>query len=406
MVGRAGNLARTLLATHKIQANAAYLAEGLRWCDSLVALQIPTTTTAGEAAGLWDTGYNEVFIADTGSALVALAVCHELSEDDAKKATYLRRAVSSADESRRRRGRDVDIPSRRVAATPRPRRGYSVGTPVVVSPGRGRRRYVDALSKFSKFVRNGCVDAPDIGSANVSGICPGATPQGQAQGGGWVRADGALGDGWYKDTLNLDPYTIATATTGSCGFVELASAIRATDPDEAAALDGIAQAAAKWIVNNRTSDGRIPYTISPPTPDDHAVYQPISYSAESFIDVDQHYDGALDYLTPLASTCDWLVGNQSADGSWSDFDDSNLLGLTASGDAQRSPRALSLLQWCAARIPDADPSYAASAKKFIDFLLNPENSDHIGVNTLALPTGFVSLSVADYLQPWVTFRAV
>ena len=73
--------------------------------------------------------------------------------------------------------------------------------------------------------------------------------------------------------------------------------------------------------------------------DDHAVYQPISYSAESFIDVDKRYPGALDYLAPLKTTCSWLVQNQSADGSWGDFDDASELGFTASGDAQRSPRA-------------------------------------------------------------------
>ena len=27
---------------------------------------------------------------------------------------------------------------------------------------------------------------------------------------------GALGDGWYKDAINLTPYTISTATSGSC----------------------------------------------------------------------------------------------------------------------------------------------------------------------------------------------
>ena len=41
---------------------------------------------------------------------------------------YFRRAELSEDGSRRRRGRDVDIQWRRVAATPRPRRGYSVET--------------------------------------------------------------------------------------------------------------------------------------------------------------------------------------------------------------------------------------------------------------------------------------
>lgn len=44
-------------------------------------------------------------------------------------------------------------------------------------------------------------------------------------GAGWVHTSGkdkgALGDGWYKKTINLTPYTISTATTGSCAFVEL-----------------------------------------------------------------------------------------------------------------------------------------------------------------------------------------
>ena len=41
---------------------------------------------------------------------------------------HVRRAGASFDESRRRRGRDVDIPWTRVAATPRPRRRHSVET--------------------------------------------------------------------------------------------------------------------------------------------------------------------------------------------------------------------------------------------------------------------------------------
>ena len=48
----------------------------------------------------------------------------ETSRGDAAAATW----IFHGDESRRRRGRDVDIPWRRVAATPRPQRGYSVET--------------------------------------------------------------------------------------------------------------------------------------------------------------------------------------------------------------------------------------------------------------------------------------
>ena len=48
----------------------------------------------------------------------------KMGRGDAAAATW----IFSGDESRRRRGRDVDIQRRRVAATPRPRRGYSVET--------------------------------------------------------------------------------------------------------------------------------------------------------------------------------------------------------------------------------------------------------------------------------------
>merc|ERR1712023_603542 len=63
-----GNLARVLLASHKIQNNATRLQEGLRWCDSFCNLQKNITTSRGTLGGYWDTGYSEVYIADTGTA--------------------------------------------------------------------------------------------------------------------------------------------------------------------------------------------------------------------------------------------------------------------------------------------------------------------------------------------------
>ena len=348
-----GNLARVLLAAHKINANERYLREGLDWCDSFVALQHPITTSLGETAGWWDTGYDQVYIADTGTAVVALAVCHELQPDASKAA-----------------------------------------------------KYALAMQRFALFVQHGCTAVPPVESAKASGQCP---PRGT----GWIHGEdsspaewrGALGDGWYKDELNLAPYTISTATFGSCGVVELDDVTRGADPT----LRSVALAAAAWIVQNRTKDGRIPYTITPPN-DSPTTYQPISYSAESFIDVDLRYPEAIDSLTPLRSTCDWLVANQSADGSWGRFDDAPRSklhsGFTASGDAQRSPRALSLLQWCSTRLRPADPAHGAAAQRYVDFLLIPEQSDAFGVNTLSLPTGFVGLAIADFILPWVTFRSV
>jgi hypothetical protein len=370
-----GNLARVLLATHKIGlgspvTNKAYLAEGLKWCDTFVGLQIPINTSTGASGGLWNTGYNQVYIADTGTAIAALALCHSLQPDADKKAGY-----------------------------------------------------EDAMEKFKLFVTTGCNTPPDIGSAKTAGVCP---PVGK----GWVidgegPNKGALGDGWYKDELNSEPYTISTATTGSCGFVEYDAVRAAAGKPSEPELAAIAIGAVKWLIRSRTSDGRIPYVITPPTPNDHAVYQPITYSAESFIDVELRYgdrpadtdthkdsDTVRDVLALLNTTCDWLVANQSADGSWGNFNIhgraaavGGSVGFSADGDAQRSPRALSLLQWYHTRI-QANSAYQTAIDKYVAFLLQPSNSKAFGVNELALPTGFVGLAVADLIQPWVTFSPV
>ena len=95
--------------------NEAYLTEGLQWCDTFAGLQIPIITSTGTSGGLWNTGYNQVYIADTGTAIAALALCHSLQPDADKKAGY-----------------------------------------------------EDAMEKFKLFVTTGCNTPPDIGSAKVS----------------------------------------------------------------------------------------------------------------------------------------------------------------------------------------------------------------------------------------------
>jgi hypothetical protein len=109
------------------------------------------------------------------------------------------------------------------------------------------------------------------------------------------------------------------------------------------------RSAVQWIVGSMSDDGRIPYVITP-TDRSPTTYQPITYSTESFIDVDLRYNSPQTkaLLAPLKKTVLWLAHNQSADGSWGYIPkppEHGLLGFSASGDAQRSPRALSLLQW-------------------------------------------------------------
>ena len=76
--------------------------------------------------------------------------------------------------------------------------------------------------------------------------------------------------------------------------------------------------------------------------------------------------------------------NQSKDGSWGVFGHAHSShagpdgaagirtssGFTASGDAQRSPRALSLLQWCYSKVDPLDNVKAAINKSVHAALLS------------------------------------
>ena len=122
------------------------------------------------------------------------------------------------------------------------------------------------------------------------------------------------------------------------------------------------------------------------------------------------------------------------------------MGFSPSGDAERSPRALTLLQWYSARVDSSDAVVNEAIGKFVDFLLDPEVLESIASASAsasasssssssssfllshplllfhrqkaaafgvmqdnaptrggALVTGFVGLALADLVQPWVTF---
>jgi len=356
-----GNLARVLLANYRITGDRTFLESGLRWCDEFASAQLPVKTPGGGAGGYWDTGYREIFIADTGTAVAALALCATLQHDATAVAAYKA-----------------------------------------------------AMERYALFVTKGCTTPPT--KPNVTGIVgPAGCPD--ASGEGWVitaGADtGALGDGWYKRMLNSGAYTIATATTGSCAFVEMDVLGLSPRPPSTAVLSQVAANAIDWLLASRTSDGRIPYIIHP-TDNTSVVFQPITYSTESMITCGLNYPALRAKLATLKSTVDWLVANQNADGSWGKwsstgaigFSPTGAIGFSPSGDAQRSPRALSLLQWYTTTY-GADPKVADAIKRFVGFLLDDAKAKAFGVNTNStagvLVTGFVGLAVADLLQPWVTF---
>jgi hypothetical protein len=153
------NLARLLMASHRITGNKECLAEALRWCDTFCTEQERTTTTTGEPAGFWgDFGKGRnIYFGDAGTATTALAIGYRFA-DEKRKATYL-----------------------------------------------------EAMENMARLVMHGCPDDPQgkgRGAPKSWIIAEGENK-------------GALGCGYYKGHLSVAPYTISTATTGGTFFASL-----------------------------------------------------------------------------------------------------------------------------------------------------------------------------------------
>ena len=383
------NLARVLLASYKLTGNKTHLAEGLRWCDSFVAAQVTATTHDGNATGgWWNTGYDELYVADTGTAVTALAVCQDLFP---------------------------------------------------------KNSYLDALLRFATFVQRGTRTVPrctPMLPKNLQQGCAFESDGKNETSAGWVitsgKDAGALGDGYYQGMLNSQPYTIATATVGGAFYAEMAAVGRRAGLSTAQlqTFRAIATNATRWLAGLvNQSDGTIPYVITPPTSAPHA-YQCISYTAEAFVDVSLRFgDGAvngaehLHLLARLNATVEYVLATQ-------DGGSGALLPNGTAGEVQRAPRAVTLLQWfylsqarrraqaqqrvrraqraaveasddgegeSVSAIAPPDSRIATALAKYIGYLGTAEGAAASGLNTLALPTGFIGLAVADLIEPWVTF---
>ncbi len=322
-----GNLARVLMASHRIRPNQPYLTEALRWCDTFCKKQQITTTSTGQEAGYWpDCGpEGNIYFGDAGTAATALAVGYRFADNK-------RRAL-----------------------------------------------YLEAMERKARFVTQGC--AKD--------------PQGRGRGAAktWVITKGpdkgALGCGYYKGKLSLEPYTIATATTGGAFFSELFDITG--NPEHR----NIALGAIKWLVRIRKDDGELPYILAGGTMSRWPL-DTLSYCTEAFVAADMYLkDPAIRSLLrkELTPTIRWFLAGQNPDGSW---------GKLRSADQQRSPRAVTLLAWYYRQV-DPDPKVAESVQRYCRFLLDPKNSKAYGVKELLRTSGFVGLTVAEILAPGSTF---
>ena len=191
-----------LLAAHKLTGNRTYLDEGLAWADTFCEEQRNVTSAAGSPAGFWP---DEIYIADTGTGVTALAYAVHLADTEWRRA-----------------------------------------------------RYRDVLERYAAWVLEGCDTAP--GNTTNGKFVIGTEPHPQ----GWVFKTGpdagSMGDGYWNGTLNDAPYTISTATTGAAFFAELfALTGNATYRD-------VATGAAAWLLKYRAPSGANVYRFDHPGP--------------------------------------------------------------------------------------------------------------------------------------------
>jgi hypothetical protein len=324
-----GNFARLLAAIYRITGKEVDLHEALKWCDSFFVNQRLAITSAINEGGYWvDLSRNpkgNIYFGDGGTAASALAAI--LDYADPKK----------------------------------------------------RWLYLKALERYARFVTDGCLFDPQ-----------GLERQTTAS---WVIADGddkgALGCGFYEGHLSVQPYTIATATTGGGFFAAL---YRLTEKPE---YKDIAAGAVAWLLKVRKPDGEIPYILDGQPSADWPL-DTLSYCTEAFIAADVYLRDEnlkLTLGTELKPTVEWLLARQKPDGSW---------GEMQSADQQRSPRAVSLLAWYYRNV-EPDPKIKDAILNYCLFLLDAEKSGAYGIKKLVRTTGFAGLTVAEVLQPGSTY---
>ena len=265
-----------------------------------------------------------------------------------------------------------------------------------IKPSNTERRalYEDALLKYDQWVRFGSKETP---KCYFKKNCEYDGNKGEVANTFINQSTGALSDGYYKNAINLMPYTIATATYGGVGYAEMYALGIAKNLNSK--FKDISTKAVKWILSKRESNGEIPYIITPPSPPGSHIYQSITYSTEAFVDASLRFNDTMydDLKSSLRKTVKYLLDKQGESGI--------LIVNGTQGEQQRSPRALSLWQWYLQNVKDEDPKFLdriqSGTNKYIQFIYN--NFDKYGLNQYALVSGFVGLVLADMIDPWVTF---
>ncbi|AQQ70545.1 hypothetical protein SMSP2_00897 [Limihaloglobus sulfuriphilus] len=326
-----GNFARVLVSAYRLTGEEKYKNEAVKWADGFCNQQQLTITSQINQGGFWADFprreivlYSNIYFGDMGTAATALSVIYK-----------------HADSKRQ---------------------------PI----------YLDCLKRMALFVTEGSIRDPQFLGRDTTGSF--IIKSGEHK--------GALGCGYYRGHLSMEPYTISTATTAGAFMSQM---YELTNEPK---YRNISTDAVNWLLKVREADGEIPYMLDGKELDTWPL-DTLTYCSEAFLGVYRFMNDIerAEFAKDIRPTIDWILRNQNDDGTW---------GQLRSPDQQRSPGVVSLLNWYYVHIQqDADVKEAV--KRFFAYMLVPENSEAYGIKELVRTTGFLGLTVSEILKPDSTF---
>lgn len=243
-------------------------------------------------------------------------------------------------------------------------------------------KYLDALRKFYLLISEG-TDCDPMG-------------RGQEPSPGWIVESGpdagCFGVGYRKGRLERRPYTISTATAGA----QACAAIYHLTREQRCRTTALN--AANWLLREfeQTGDGHMRYRIEGGIDLQH-FFQGIHYSLEGLLTSwlyldDEAFRARLHGLAPMI--LEFVLRHQNEQGYW---------GTQRAYDGQRSAFLAHFLDWYHRNVAP-DPRAAAGARRFAEYVLNPDNTAAYGILNIVNVTGFVSLVFASFLHSQLDIR--
>ena len=158
------------------------------------------------------------------------------------------------------------------------------------------------------------------------------------------------------------------------------------------------------MTNEQQSCRSCTFSCSSPQPPPTSVpheFQCITYTTEAFIDLHLRTgDAALARLRALNVTVDYILRKQAEGKSGA------LLPKGTQGEILRSARAASLLHWWYVAVDPTDERLPKALEAYlVTWLGSAAGATVEGLNSYALSTGFIGLTIADLVEPtaWASF---